>query len=63
MEVIFIPAKTYGYAKNCTDVDALHAYSSVDLILENRPERGQYRMFRRYRQRINKENGRNGSLR
>ena len=43
-----MPAKIYGYAENNTDVDALQAYAGVDVILEDRPERGQYKMLRRF---------------
>ena len=43
-----MPAKTYGYAENSVDVDALQSYAGVDVILEDMPERGQYLMLRRF---------------
>ena len=43
-----MPAKTYGYAENSVDVEALQAYAGVDVISEDMPERGQYRMLRRF---------------
>lgn len=41
-------AKIYGYAENSDDVEALQAYAGVDIILEDRRERGQYQMLRRF---------------
>ncbi len=43
-----MPAKIFGYAKRSADVEALQAYAGVDVILEDMPERGQYRMLRRF---------------
>ena len=43
-----MPTKTYGYAENNADVEALQAYAGVDVILEDMPKRGQYRMLRRF---------------
>lgn len=41
-------AKLYGYAEKSDDIDALQAHAGVDVILEDMPERGQYRMLRRF---------------
>jgi len=43
-----MPAKLYGYAEKSVDVDALQAYAGVDVILEDMPDRGQYKMLRRF---------------
>lgn len=35
-EVLFMPAKKYGYAENDTNVVILQAYAGVDIIVEVR---------------------------
>ena len=43
-----MPAKIYGYAETDDDVKAIQAYAGVDIIFEDMPERGQYRMLKRF---------------
>lgn len=41
-------AKVYGYAETAIDVEALHTYAAIEIILEDKAERGQYQILRRF---------------